>query len=100
MNRSLDRSGRLVGKRATGLTSPSHEPPHKSEALAALRFGLGMAQMFGAVVGFVLLVEIGATETTLVVVLLTTLLSLVSTLIFRRAAPRASHHARRRLPTA
>jgi len=64
--------------------------PSSGTAFAALRLGLGLAQMFGAALGFVLLCDLGLTRTTIGVAAATTSLSLVSTILFRRSNARRS----------
>ena len=51
---------------------------------ASIRFVVGMAQMFGAVAGVVLLILTGVSVATLVVVGMTTALSLTSRIVYGR----------------
>ena len=60
-----------------------------------VRFALGMAQLFGAVAGLVLLIATGPSAVTLVVVALTTALALTS-----RALARGRRLPRKRSPAA
>ena len=59
-----------------------------------MRFAIGMAQMFGAVAGIVLLVLTGVSVATLAVVSLTTALSLTSRIVYRRYGKRAAESSR------
>jgi hypothetical protein len=60
-----------------------------SEVAGRVRFAMGMAQMFGAVAGLVLLIATGPSAATLVVVALTTALALTSRALARgRRLPR------------
>lgn len=58
--------------------------PQTEQRRAWARFVLGQAQMFGAVVSFILLVEVGAKPATVWACLLTTALTLTSRLLFHR----------------
>jgi hypothetical protein len=72
------------------MSASSSERPGSGRALASLRLGLGLAQMFGAALGFVLLCELGLSRTTIGVAAATTALSLVSNILFRGTVARRS----------